>query len=90
MRSYRAKREALLPALERKGLKVAASRAGIYLWVEVEGGSEAFAERLLERGVVVSPGAVLRALGRGLRALRARARTSTTAAARPTLLEEAL
>jgi succinyldiaminopimelate transaminase len=53
---YSAKRDALLPVLERKGLRVAASRAGIYLWVEVEEGSEPFAERLLEHGVVVSPG----------------------------------
>jgi acetylornithine aminotransferase len=53
---YRAKRDALLPVLERKGLRVAASKAGMYLWVEVEGGSEAYAERLLEHGVVVSPG----------------------------------
>jgi len=53
---YRAKRDALLPVLERKGLRVAASTAGMYLWVEVDGGSEAFAERLLEHGVVVSPG----------------------------------
>ena len=69
---YARKREALLPVLERKGLRVAAQRAGMYLWVEVEGGSEAFAERLLEHGVVVSPGAFLRALRRGLRPLRAR------------------
>src|ERR671935_447444 len=53
---YRAKRDALLPVLERKGGRIAASRAGIYLWLEVEGGAEAFAERLLEHGVVVSPG----------------------------------
>jgi acetylornithine aminotransferase len=62
---YRAKRDALLPALERKGLRVAASRAGMYLWVEVEGGSEAFAERLLEHGVVVSPGPFFGSSGEG-------------------------
>jgi acetylornithine aminotransferase len=62
---YRAKRDALLPALERKGLRVAASRAGMYLWVEVEGGSEAFAERLLEHGVVVSPGPFFGPSGEG-------------------------
>ena len=53
---YRAKRDALLPTLKAKGLRVAASRAGMYLWVEVEGDADAFAERLLENGVVVSPG----------------------------------
>ena len=62
---YRAKREALLPVLERKGLRVAASRAGIYLWIEVEGGSEAFAESLLEHGVVVSPGSFFGPSGEG-------------------------
>jgi succinyldiaminopimelate transaminase len=62
---YRAKRDALLPVLERKGLRVAASNAGIYLWVEVEGGSEAFAERLLEHGVVVSPGPFFGPSGEG-------------------------
>ncbi len=62
---YREKRDALLPVLEREGLRVAASRAGIYLWVEVEGGSEAFAERLLEHGVVVSPGSFFGPSGEG-------------------------
>jgi succinyldiaminopimelate transaminase len=62
---YRAKREALLAVLERKNLRVAASRAGIYLWVEVGGGSEAFAERLLEHGIVVSPGPFFGPSGEG-------------------------
>jgi acetylornithine aminotransferase len=62
---YRAKREALLPVLEHKGLRVAASEAGMYLWVEVDGGSEAFAERLLEHGVVVSPGSFFGPSGEG-------------------------
>jgi N-succinyldiaminopimelate aminotransferase len=62
---YRAKRDALLPVLESKGLRVAASRAGMYLWVEVDGGSEAFAERLLEHGVVVSPGSFFGRSGEG-------------------------
>jgi succinyldiaminopimelate transaminase len=62
---YRAKRDVLLPVLESKGLRVAASRAGMYLWVQVEGGSEAFAERLLEHGVVVSPGPFFGPSGEG-------------------------
>jgi aspartate/methionine/tyrosine aminotransferase len=37
----------------------------MYLWVEVEGGSEAFAERLLEHGVVVSPGPFFGPSGEG-------------------------
>jgi succinyldiaminopimelate transaminase len=62
---YRAKREALLPVLEAKGLRIAASRAGMYLWVEVEGDADAFAERLLEHGVVVSPGSFFGPSGEG-------------------------
>ena len=62
---YRAKRDALLPVLERKGLRIAASRAGMYLWVQVDGGSDAFAERLLEHGVVVSPGTFFGPSGEG-------------------------
>jgi succinyldiaminopimelate transaminase len=62
---YRTKRDALLPVLGAKGLRIAASRAGIYLWVEVDGGSEAFAERLLEHGVVVSPGSFFGPSGEG-------------------------
>ncbi len=39
----------------------------MFLWVTVPGGatSEAFAERLLEAGVVVTPGAYLGASGEG-------------------------
>src|ERR671927_466948 len=56
--TYRRKRELLAPVLERKGYRLRGSRAGMYLWVEVADGegSEALARRLLERGLVVSPG----------------------------------
>ena len=56
--TYRRKRELLAPVLERKGYRLRASQAGMYLWVEVPNGegSEALARRLLERGLVVSPG----------------------------------
>jgi N-succinyldiaminopimelate aminotransferase len=54
---YRRKREALVPALEAAGLRIAASEATFYLWVEAPGGdSEAFAEELIQRGIVVAPG----------------------------------
>jgi len=62
---YRAKRDALLPVLEAKALRVAASRAGMYLWVEVEGDADAFAESLLAHGVVVSPGSFFGPSGEG-------------------------
>jgi len=65
--AYRRKREVFLPVLARKGWRVAASEATMYLWVEVPGGesSEAAAERLLEHGIVVAPGAYLGAAGEG-------------------------
>jgi aspartate/methionine/tyrosine aminotransferase len=37
----------------------------MYLWVEVEGDADAFAERLLENGVVVSPGSFFGPSGEG-------------------------
>ena len=65
--AYRRKREVFLPVLERKGWRVAASEATMYLWVEVPGGesSESAAERLLAHGVVIAPGAYLGAAGEG-------------------------
>ena len=65
--AYRRKREVLLPVLARKGWRVAASEATMYLWVEVPGGerSEAAAERLLRHGVVVAPGSYLGEAGEG-------------------------
>jgi len=50
---YRAKRDVLLPVLERKGWEVVASEATMYLWVIAPDGT---VERLLERGVIASPG----------------------------------
>jgi acetylornithine aminotransferase len=62
---YRAKRDAILPVLLRKGLRVTGSSATFYLWFAVDGGSEAFAERLLERGIVVTPGSYFGESGEG-------------------------
>src|SRR5256886_15085646 len=57
--AYRRKREALLPTLARKGIRVAGSDATMYLWLEVPAGesSETFAGRMLEHGLIRSPGA---------------------------------
>jgi succinyldiaminopimelate transaminase len=65
--AYRRKRETFLDLFARKGVVVAGSRATMYLWAEVPNGgsSEAFAARLLERGVVVSPGSFFGAHGEG-------------------------
>src|SRR6266508_826407 len=54
--AYRRKRELLLPVLERKGLRVSGSAAGMYLWVAVDEPAEELCERLLEHGIVVLPG----------------------------------
>jgi succinyldiaminopimelate transaminase len=55
---YRRKRELLLPALSRKGIRLAGGTATMYLWLEVPAGdgSEELAARLIEHGLIVSPG----------------------------------
>jgi acetylornithine aminotransferase len=59
---YRAKREALLPALEALGLRSAGGDATFFLWVE---GSDALAAEWLEAGVVVAPGSFFGPAGEG-------------------------
>jgi acetylornithine aminotransferase len=65
--TYRRKREVLLPVLARKGIRVAGSVATMYLWLEVPGdaSSEQFAARLLEHGLIVSPGSFFGPAGEG-------------------------
>jgi succinyldiaminopimelate transaminase len=64
---YARKRAALLPTLERKGVRLAGSGATMFLWLEVPGGetSEELASRLLEHGVIVSPGTFFGPAGEG-------------------------
>jgi acetylornithine aminotransferase len=64
---YARKRDVLLPVLERKGIRVAGSQATMYLWLEVPvtESSETFAGRLLEHGLIVSPGSFFGAAGEG-------------------------
>ena len=45
-------------------MRLSASEATFYLWVEV-GDSEAFARRLLEHGIVVAPGSFFGPAGEG-------------------------
>ena len=61
---YRAKRDVLLPVLERKGLEVVASDATMYLWVAVPD-EAALTEQLLLRGVLISPGTYFGPSGAG-------------------------
>jgi len=65
--AYRRKREALLPTLERKGVRAAGGAATMYLWLEVPNGSasQEFAGRLLEHGLIVSPGTFFGPAGEG-------------------------
>jgi succinyldiaminopimelate transaminase len=64
---YARKRRLFLDLFERAGLRVAGSRATMYLWVAVPDGesSEGFVHRLLEHGVVLTPGSYLGAAGEG-------------------------
>jgi succinyldiaminopimelate transaminase len=64
---YRRKREVLLPALSRKGIRVAGGAASMYLWLEVPAGerSEELAARLLGHGLIVSPGTFFGPSGHG-------------------------
>jgi acetylornithine aminotransferase len=65
--AYRRKREALLPTLIGRGVRPAGSTATMYLWLEVPGNepAEEFAARLLEHGLVVSPGTFFGPAGEG-------------------------
>jgi N-succinyldiaminopimelate aminotransferase len=63
--AYARKRELLLPVLARKGLRVVASTATMYLWVAVEEPAEQLAARLLEHGVLITPGTFFGPSGEG-------------------------
>ena len=64
---YAAKRDVLLPVLAAKGWEVVASDATMYLWVAISTAESAedVAERLLQRGVLVSPGTFFGPSGEG-------------------------
>jgi len=64
---YGRKRARLLDLFERKGIRVPGREATMYLWAAVPDGasSEAFAEHLLEHGVLITPGSYLGAAGEG-------------------------
>jgi acetylornithine aminotransferase len=65
---YRRKRDILLSVLHEKEIRVAGSEATMYLWLEIPDEyetAEAFATRLLEAGIVVSPGSFFGPAGEG-------------------------
>lgn len=53
---YAARRAVLRPALERFGLRVEGSAAGLYLWGTADEPCATTVDRLAERGVLVAPG----------------------------------
>ncbi len=61
---FASKRRILERAFLELGMEIVASRAGLYLWVRV-GDDLAVTDRLLEHGIVVSPGRVFGAGGEG-------------------------
>jgi acetylornithine aminotransferase len=65
--AYRRKRDLLVGVLTRKGIRVAGGTATMYVWVAVPDAetSEAFATRLLEHGVLLTPGSYLGPSGEG-------------------------
>ncbi|HEU0303221.1 MAG TPA: aminotransferase class I/II-fold pyridoxal phosphate-dependent enzyme [Gaiellaceae bacterium] len=65
--AYRRKRDVLLPAFEGLGWRAAGKDATMYLWLALPDGetSEATAQRLLEHGIVVAPGAYMGEEGEG-------------------------
>ncbi|CAB4708582.1 MAG: aminotransferase class I/II-fold pyridoxal phosphate-dependent enzyme [Actinobacteria bacterium] len=62
---YARKREILLPALEAAGMRLAGSEATFFLWLAIDGSSEAYARKLLESGLLVAPGAFFGPAGEG-------------------------
>lgn len=53
---YRARRDRLLPALERAGFRIDDSAGGLYLWASAGGDAWAAVDRLAELGILVVPG----------------------------------
>jgi acetylornithine aminotransferase len=62
---YARKREALLPALEARGLRHAGGDATFFLWLDGGAGAEATAAAWLERGIIVAPGSFFGPAGEG-------------------------
>jgi aspartate/methionine/tyrosine aminotransferase len=61
--TYRAKRDVILPAVEALGMRHAGGDATFFLWLE--GAPDGYQERMLERGVVLTPGSYFGAAGEG-------------------------
>jgi aspartate/methionine/tyrosine aminotransferase len=62
---YRGRRERIVPALERFGLTIHESRAGLYLWATAGEDTWLTVSRLADRGIVVGPGVFYGDAGNG-------------------------
>ncbi|WP_421084788.1 succinyldiaminopimelate transaminase [Rothia nasimurium] len=62
---YRARREILLPALEKFGLTVENSEAGLYLWATAGEDTWATVQRFAEKGIIIGPGVFYGEAGAG-------------------------
>ncbi|MDY6051058.1 MAG: succinyldiaminopimelate transaminase [Rothia sp. (in: high G+C Gram-positive bacteria)] len=62
---YRARREVLLPAVERFGLRVEHSEAGLYLWATAGEDTWATVQRFAEKGLLIGPGVFYGTAGEG-------------------------
>lgn len=62
---YRSRRERLLPALEKFGLKIHESKAGLYLWATAGEATWDTVQRFAELGIVVGPGVFYGDAGNG-------------------------
>jgi aspartate/methionine/tyrosine aminotransferase len=62
---YRGRRERIVPALERFGLTIHESRAGLYLWATADEATWDTVGRLADRGIVVGPGVFYGDAGNG-------------------------
>jgi len=62
---FAAKRAVLRAPFEVHGFEVVGSHAGLYLWVDIRGDEMAATKRLLQEGVVVSPGSAFGPGGEG-------------------------
>jgi len=62
---YRAKRDVLLPIFEAAGLHHVGGDATFFLWLDAGDRAEGLASALLERGVVIAPGAFFGPAGAG-------------------------
>jgi succinyldiaminopimelate transaminase len=56
--AFAAKRDVLVPGLAAMGIEVLPTQAGLYLWCRIPGGgdADAYCARLLDAGIVASPG----------------------------------